>query len=241
MSRRYRSRLARKESKRIFRQSLLLFLVTGIIVLAGIVWGIPTIIRLAGVMGEIRSSNEPIEGSQNIPPYPPQLAIPYEATSSATISIVGYAQANSTVSLYNNGDTVSQVETSEEGEFVFEEVHLQTGENNFTATSKNSTNLESEPSRIHIVYHDNQAPVITITQPSQGAQFFGLDQQTIKVSGELDKPAQVFINDRFTIVSSDNKFSQDVRLESGTNKIKIKAIDRAGNEREEEIEVSFSE
>lgn len=239
--RQYRSRLARKESKRMMRQSIILFVVTSMIIIGGVFWGIPAIIRMAGVMGEIRSSSEPIQNVEDIPPFSPQLSIPYEATNSAIINISGFGPADTQVTLYNNGDTLGETSANEEGEFVFSQVNLLQGENQFTAIARNRSNQQSDPSRSHTVYFDNRAPEIELEEPEDGQEFFGIAQQNINVRGQLNKSAQVYVNDRLVRLSTDNQFSQEIRLNPGGNQIKVKAIDRAGNETEIQIEVEFSE
>lgn len=242
MSRQYRSRLARKENKRMMRQSLMLFVITGLIIVGGLIWGIPAIIRMAGFFGELRASDSaPTTDDNSLPPYAPRLAIPYEATPSASIAVRGYAPANSRVVLYNNGSTIAETSTNDEGDFAFLQVELSKGNNQLTAIAMNNNNQQSEPSQPHQVFFDDSPPEITVENPADSATFFGITQQMIQIQGNLDKAGQVYINDRFTNVNQDNAFSQSFRLNSGENIITIKAIDQAGNQSQKEIKVFYSE
>lgn len=241
MAKKYRSRLARKEKQRMLRQSVLLFGLTGILVTAGLIWGIPAIVRMAGFMGELNASNLPIENNDTLAPLPPQLVIPYEATPSASIDIQGYTEAQAQVTLYNNDTNISETLADDTGAFIFEDIRLDADANQFTVAAKDQAGNTSELSRVSNVVFDNQAPTVEINEPSDGSEFFGTQEQTIEIKGSLDETAQVFVNDQLSFPDTENNFSQRYRLQPGENTITVRAIDSAGNEGSAEIKVNFSE
>lgn len=241
MARKYRSRLAKKESQRMIRQSMMLFVLTGAFVAGILIWGIPAVIRMAGFIGELRASNDPILSNDTIPPYAPQLAIPYEATSSSQIDIKGYAEAGTSVKLFNNEKEISATEVNQDSEFLFEDIALESGDNELYVVSIDDAKNESDPSRTAIVSYDNQPPVLEVTEPSEGESFYSFSEQTITVSGTINETADIFVNNRISFANSQGEFNQKVRLEPGENQIIVRAIDPAGNETSETVIVSYSE
>lgn len=240
MATQYRSRLARKESRRLMRQAVLMLVIAVVIVVAGAFWGIPAMVRLAGVLGEINSANEPVEVNQVVAPYAPRLVVPYEATSSSSIAISGFAPAETSVTLSNNGESVATTTTNQQGEFTFSQVLLSRGENQLVAIAA-ANNVQSPPSPVYSIVFDNTPPQITIDSPTDGSALYGITSQNITIRGQVDKPSQVYINDRFTVLSADLVFSQQFRLNNGENTIVVRAVDSAGNISQNEIKVSFSE
>ena len=57
----------------------------------------------------------------------------------------------------------------------------------------------------------------------------------IRVIGISDKDADIFINDQPVLVSDEGKFSENIALQSGTNSINIKAVNRFGKEANQNI------
>jgi cytoskeletal protein RodZ len=61
------------------------------------------------------------------------------------------------------------------------------------------------------------------------------DSNSVVVSGISDKDADVFINDQPVLVSDEGKFSENLALQSGTNSISVKAVNRFGKETNQNI------
>jgi len=240
MARKYRSRLAKKESQRIMKQSLLLFVITGFFVVAIVIWGIPAIIRMASFLGELGSSNDPITSGDTIPPYTPQLSIPYEATSSSKIDIKGYGEADSTVKLFNGAEEITSVQVSDSSEFTFESIQLSPGSNEFSVISVDTSRNESTPSEVITVLFDNQAPIITLDKPADGDSFYTEVERMVTFSGTVDEDSQIYVAERITFANSDGEFNQKVRLEPGENTIEVRAVDLAGNVTTETVTLNYS-
>lgn len=232
-------RSSKKQAQKMAFNSMLLILASIGIIVALLVWGVPAIVNLAGVWGEINSTDQPIEVDDGIGPFAPQLAIAYDATASASINISGFANQAEMVLLFNNGEKVNEVEVESEGEYSFEDVTLVEGENEFWAVAVSSTGKESEASRSQIVVFDDVAPELSLESPEDGAEFFGRDKQRVDIIGVSEPGVTLYVKERLSRVDAEGKFSKAVLLESGDNEIKVEAIDAAGNKSEVSITVKY--
>jgi len=89
------------------------------------------LVRFSVFLGNTKDKNEGESSIQVLPPMAPRLILPYEATSSARISVKGLAEPGVMVELLKNDVAVEKLEVSEEGEFSFDGVDLLDGENEF--------------------------------------------------------------------------------------------------------------
>jgi cytoskeletal protein RodZ len=75
-------------------------------------------------------------------------------------------------------------------------------------------------------------PKLIILSPTQNEV---KDSNSVVVNGVSDKDADIFINDQPVLVSDEGKFNESLALQSGTNYISIKAINRFGKEANQNI------
>ena len=235
------SRLVRKESKRMMRQSMVMIVLTiGLLGLL-LIWGIPAMVRVAGLLGDVKSSSKPIAGNDTIAPFAPQISIEFEATSSANIDISGFAEAGANVVLLNNGNKVTEQVVGDGGDFTFRNVALNKGENQFTTQAVDFSGNESNLSKVYAVVFDNTKPELEIITPEDGEEFFGSEEKALTVTGTTEKGVTVYVTGRLSFVNNDGKFSQTVSLQEGDNQIDVRAVDRAGNETIASVSVKFKD
>ena len=82
---------------------------------------------------------------------------------------------------------------------------------------------------------DNTAPLITLDNTSSAAEYgvdYAVSEPVVKVSGALNEPGEVRINNMPAAVGDDFKFSLDITLKEGENDILIEAADVNGNKSE---------
>lgn len=224
------------------RQSLLFIVLTIALVIALAVWGVPALVKVAGFLGEIHNSSQPIEEDKDtLAPFAPQIAINYEATASARIDVAGYGEAKATVILLNNGNKVAEVLVNEDGEFKIDGIKLDEGLNEFVAQAVDAAGNESPLSRERRVVFDDQAPRITMDSPDISQENIRSDEKLFGVRGSSEIGAKVYINDRLARTGSDGKFEMQVPLNEGENEIKVRAVDTAGNDAEVSFKVSYYE
>jgi hypothetical protein len=239
MAKKRRSRLKRKQEIRNIRQAVLFGFLTLLIALGLIFLGIPALIRLAIFLGDIRDSSQPVESSDTIPPAQVRLNFLPEATNSALINLKGYAEAGSTVEVFLNKQSEKKVVAENEGTFIANQLKLKEGENEIAATATDENGNVSQRSETMKILFDQTPPELTITEPKEGAEFYG-NERRITLKGETESDTAVTINGRLIINNDHTKFEHQINLNEGENTIKITATDLAGNQVEKEIKVIYN-
>lgn len=236
---RRRSRLTRKEEARSLRKAVLFGLLTILIALGLLFLGIPLLIRMAIFVGNLRSTSQPIENQDILPPSPVRLQPLPEATNSAQIKIEGFAEAGSTVEVFKNGSSVKKVVAETDGTFSAGEIALSSERNELYAVAIDEAGNKSQASEKFLILFDQEPPAIEELNPPNETEISS-DENRITLTGKTEPKSSVTINERVVIVSSEGGFEYPVSLSDGENKIKIVVIDQAGNQTEEEITLIYS-
>lgn len=242
----YRSKRA---ARRIARKSRYHFIATliisGLLLFLTINWILPTFINGIGFIRQNliknfgKSPARIISLSENIILAPPVLNIAYEATNTAQIDIPGYSTAGSKVKLFMDDVEKETSDVSSDGSFIFQNVSLSFGTNNIYSKTADEAGKESLPSKLIKVIFDNEKPSLNINEPEDGKKIQGGDKK-VKVSGNSEVGAKVFINEIQTVVDKDGNFSTDLSLSDGDNTISIKAWDLASNQTEVQRRVNYT-
>lgn len=233
------SRLRRKEEARSLHQAFLFGILTIILLLLLIFWGIPTLIRMAIFLGNIRGSSLPVETEDTLPPTPPALSPLPSATNSAKVNLRGFAEAGSTVEIFLNNISERKLIAEKNGTFVASEITLNSGRNEIAAEATDNAGNTSQKSGKIVIFYDITPPELTISEPADRSYFSGMENQ-IKIVGKTEEDITVTVNDRFVIVGSEGNFEFVFTLSDGENLIRIVATDQAGNKTEKELTVSYS-
>lgn len=236
---RAKTRLQRKKEKESLRQAVKYLLLIFVLLFLLVRFGLPALINMAAFFGEVKSTNEPIQKTDTVPPMVPQLIPPPEATMSGHINISGYGETGSTVELYLRGINVDEVMVDEKGNFEFKSVELREGNNEIYAKSRDNQENYSESSNTYTVIMDNVAPELTVDSPSNGDRFFDKDSP-ITVKGISEAEADLRINGRFVMVASDGNFSTSLSLNEGDNQVEVVASDEAGNQTKVSMTVNYT-
>lgn len=236
---RSKTRLQRKREKESVKQAVKYLFLIFLVLFLMVRFGLPGLIKLAAFIGDIKSSNQPIEKQDQLAPRPPTLNPISEATTSAKINLSGYGEAGTTTQLYVRGITVADSVVNNEGEFEFLEVHLREGENEIYVVSRDDQGNVSDESITYAITVDKTAPDLSIESPKDGDNFFDNDNP-ITIKGTTEEGAEVRVNNRFTRTKSDGSFETSLSLDEGDNEIEIKVVDEAGNETVEKIKVNYA-
>ncbi len=234
MSKRVSSRLAKKKQKEMARQSFVFLALSIIIGLVFIIFVLPNAVRL---FFEILDKETITGPTDTIPPQAPIVAVPPEATSSAKVSLEGYGEASSELFLVVNNQEQSKETISNEGQFKLT-AKLQEGQNQVKLYSVDEAGNESATKSYQITM-DTQKPEIKIGYPDDGANFELTEKRVVNIQGETEARVKVFIDEHLTYADNQGRFNYRYRLDEGENKIKIRAVDRAGNDNEFELTVGF--
>lgn len=232
------SLLTRKEEKRNLRKAFLYGFLTILLGITIFFLGVPALIKLAIFVGKINSSFIPPEQSDNVPPSPPVFEPLFEATNSATISLSGFAESESTLKLFFNNEEKETL-VDNDGTFVFNDLNLKDGQNKIYAVAIDKAGNESSDSKRVSVLYDNEAPELEINQPQDGETITDEDNR-IELIGKTEEGNDVLINDHFVVVDSEGNFNYQISLNEGENEIKIISKDKAGNQTEKTIKINYS-
>ncbi len=195
---------------------------------------------MAIFLGNIRGSSKLPEQADTIPPSPPRIVVPFEATNSAQFSLKGYSEPGASIKVFNSGLSFGETVVDSEGSFAIENLKLTAGRNEITAVAQDAAGNESQSSMPAIVDYDTTPPDLEITHPEEGETITGFESE-ITIEGKTEEGGiKVSVNDRLVIVSPEGGFSYQYSLKEGENTFKIIAIDKAGNQTEKELKVNYS-
>ncbi|PWU23560.1 hypothetical protein C5B42_02485 [Candidatus Cerribacteria bacterium 'Amazon FNV 2010 28 9'] len=231
------SRTDTQERKTLIRQTLLFFA-------AGLGVIVTFMYVLIPIYSKILSiTNKPSAIPKATPTsiiLPPNLISPYTATNSATISIKGTALPNMTILLGQNGQIGPQTTATASGDFEFDNLTLNSGDNLFIAYAQDQSGARSDGSAPLHVNFTTDAPKLDVTSPTDGTTITQHKQQVISVTGTTDSGNKITINNQFVFVSTSGAFTGQVQLQPGANSIAIKATNDAGNQTEKDVTVNYS-
>lgn len=231
-----RSRLEKKKDEDITKKTIFLGVVTVIVFILLIIFGLPFLINLSVFLGNIKKNTTEVQ-EKILPPMAPRIVLPFESTNSSSVKVSGFAEKNVTVELLKNDVSIGKVLTNDSGEFQFDEIQLDNGENIFMAIAISDQAGSSEPSKDTKVIYDNISPEITMTNPSE--ESLKVDVADFDIIGNTEKDARVTINGRIAMVDDNGQFKLKYQLNAGKNGIEIVVRDLAGNEKKKSIEITY--
>jgi hypothetical protein len=232
-----RSRLERKSEEQFTKKTILMGFFTILLFALMIIFGLPFLIRFSVFLGDAKNKKDDNIKENVLPPLAPRLVIPFEATNSSKIKITGFAEANVKVQLQKNQELIEETQVSESGDFVFENIELNEGENIFTALAKTDKSGDSELSKPSVVIYDTKTPELQITNPSEDS--ITVDYADYDVIGQSEKGVSVLINNRVAMVDDEGKFKLKFQLNAGKNDIEVVVKDLAGNETKKKIVINY--
>jgi len=230
----YRSRLLKKQEAKSLRLAIIFIILSFSLILGVIFFGPTALVKLSLFFANLRGSSQPPQSEDKIPPAPPQLVIPFEATSSAKINLSGFAEPGVKIEIFLNGVSKETLVTDNDGDFQLSNLEISSGENEIYAVATDNAGNVSQPSPKIIVIFDNTPPKLEISEPEDKATFYGISK-TIEIKGETEEDASVSINDHLATMEAGGKFRYSLTLAPGANNVKIVATDKAGNQTEKEL------
>jgi len=232
----HRSRLFKKQEAKSLRLAII-FTILSFSLIFGIIFLGPTIfIKLSLFIANLRSSSQSPQLEDRIPPAPPQVLIPFDATSSAKINLSGFAEPGVKVEIFLNGTSKETLIADNDGNFQLSNLSISDGENEIYAVATDNAGNVSQPSPKIMVTFDDAPPKLEISEPENKATFYGISK-IIEIKGETDEGASVTVNDHLATMEAGGKFRYSLTLGLGVNNIKIVATDKAGNKTEKELTV----
>ena len=231
-----RSRLERKKEEQVTKKTIFLGSLTVLVFVLIIVFGLPFLINFSIFLGNTKS-NKDTTNENVLPPLAPRLIVPFEATNSSKIKINGFAETGSVVELLKNDESIGRVDVTENGDFLFENIDLSEGENNFAAVAIKDKSGSSEVSKEITVIFDNKIPELTMTNPVESTLV--VDYADFDIIGKSEKGVSVLVNNRLATVDNEGNFKLKVQLNAGKNDIEIIVRDEALNETRKKITITY--
>ncbi len=232
-----RSRLERKQDEDITKKTVVLGVVTVLVFVLVIAFGLPFLIKLSIILGDAKNKNKADESAKVLPPLAPRLVSSFEATNSATFSISGVAEPKAQVELLKNDVSLGKKDVDDKGSFEFDGITLDPGENSFTALASTENGGNSEASKALTVLFDNEAPELNMINPSEDK--ITVDYADFDVAGKSQSGVSVSINGKLAMVDDEGKFKLKIQLNAGKNTVEIVVRDSAGNETKKTIEITY--
>jgi len=232
----YRSRLLEKQEEKSLRLAIIFIFLSLSLIFGVIFFGPTVLVKLSLFFANLKSSSQPPQSEDKIPPAPPQLVIPFDATSSAKINFSGFAEPGVKVEIFLNGVSKETLVADNDGNFRISDLEIGSGENEIYAVATDNAGNISQPSPKISVVFDNTPPKLEISEPEDKATFYGLSK-TIEIKGETEEEATVSVNDHLATMEAEGKFRYSLTLAPGVNNVKIVATDKAGNQTEKDLTI----
>lgn len=233
------SRLSKLEEKRNVRSAVVYVLLTLLLIIFLLYFGLPTTAKIAGFLADLRGSALPVELNDTTPPAPPTFEPLDEFTQKAVITVKGRAEPGVKLTIYLNEKLEEELVVDVSGNFTAD-LPILAGENTLYALAQDESGNQSNQSKLLTITYDKKAPDLTIAEPADGASFSGSSQKQITIKGLTEEEAQVTINGRFVSVKPDGSFDFPFILSEGENNLEVVSSDQAGNTTKKNLSVSFS-
>jgi hypothetical protein len=232
-----RSRLTRKSQDQITKKTVFLGFLTILSLVLILVFGLPLLINFSVFLSKGKKDSGQTE-EKILAPLAPRLVIPYEATNSAKITINGFAEPKVMVELFKNGSSMGKNEVTEDGDFVFDNISLDEGDNGFDAVASTNEAGSGDGSKTMTVFYDKTPPSLELTNPSE--ESLSVDSADFDIIGKTDSGASVSVNNRIALVDDDGNFKLKWQLNMGKNDLEITSTDLAGNQTKKKVSITYS-
>ncbi|OGM19265.1 hypothetical protein A2686_04725 [Candidatus Woesebacteria bacterium RIFCSPHIGHO2_01_FULL_38_10] len=226
------------EEKKNLKKAVIYAFLTTLTIILFILFGLPTLAKFAALLTDLKSTSLAPEVADTIPPPPPKFNSLPSFTNQEKIEIKGSTEAGVVIYLFINREK-NEILSNNQGEFSYT-FYLKEGENTISALVRDSAANESVKTQDLKIILDKKPPILNITSPSEGSNFYGPKERQIVIKGETEEDSSVNINGRFVVVESDGSFAFATTLEQGENSFKIIAKDAADNKSESLLRISFT-
>ncbi len=235
------SRLKRNQEKETKKYLFLTVSSIIIFVIILIFFGIPLLIQFSLFVSNFASKQANNDtAKETILVSPPELTLPYSATSSAEITIVGTAQKDQKVKIYVNDAIQDETKVTANDSFKFTSIILDEGANRIEAVAITKDNKKSKLSDPIMVQYIKDPPKLDVSSPTENQEIRGGEHNPTTVRGKSDAKASITVNGFWAITDSNGNFHYNLPLRDGENTIQVIATDPAGNKTEKQMKVTFT-
>lgn len=211
--------------------------ITGVFVFL-LFFGVRILIGFSLFVDRIRGAS-PQTQQQNTLLLPPILDPLTEATFSATLTVSGHGQENTTLVLFVNEKEYKKLTVAKGGLFTIDNVTLTEGDNVISSRAIDEKGNASDLSNVLRVTNKRKNPLLVVTSPDDGSSVVG-DNNSITIAGKTEEDTSITVNGRFVVVANDGSFDYKTTLQEAENTFTIVATDQAGNKTELKRRVTYN-
>lgn len=227
-----------KKTSYLVKRIIITNLISLLIVTLTYVW-IIYLLSNANSFWEIFRGKDVYVQKDVVPPTKPFLNTIPESTKEDTINISGRSEAGVKIILRIDGQKFQETVSDSEGQFSFSDIIVGFAPQTLYVEAIDETGNVSTPSQTYSIIKDIEEPEFEIITPKNAGETYRATGRTYRVTGKTEAGATVYINEQVAMLSANGEFTASIRLEEGSNGIKIKVVDKAGNEKEEETSVVY--
>lgn len=170
----------------------------------------------------------------------PEITFPQNntLTNKENMVVKGTATANTTVRLFINGKETATTNADSSGSFAAS-VKLSEGKNELTAVTESEDGLQQHSEKVKVTL-DMTAPKLTIDSPKDGEN---IKKKKVVVEGSAkdEHLKDVTVNGQRVNVKDNGKYTLEIKLKEGKQKINVVARDLAGNTTKKAVTVSIGD
>lgn len=207
----------------------------GIVVLI-LLFGLKLLVGFSLLVDKIRG-NTPQKEQQSIL-LPPVLDPQPEATNSASFTITGKGQPNTTIIVYLNESEAKKLTIAKDGVFSIDLTAID-GENTVSAKLIDEKGTLSDLSNVIRLTYKKSKPLLEVNKPDDNLSIVS-DMSTVVVEGKTEQDNSITVNGHFVVIQKDGSFSYKIQLSEGENTFTIVATDQAGNQTTIERHITYS-
>jgi hypothetical protein len=231
------SRLSRSAERKLTKK--LFLAITGSIglVIFILIFGLKILINFSLIVDKLRGTEKNITDTSSLILPPTLDPLPY-ATNSAVLSISGRGKNGLGVIVYLNGKEYRKLKVDDNGTFSIRDITFKEGTNTLHAQLFDIQGNKSGLSATESVTINKKQPDLEISSPKNGDTING-DNSIVVINGKTNEENTVTVNDRIAVVGVNGVFSLRFPLNEGDNSLAITATDPAGNQKKEEVKVTY--
>ncbi len=230
------TRLSRFEEKKQQRRLILSIIGSIGIVLFLLIFGLKLLVGFSLLIDKIRG-NTPLKEQQAFL-LPPILDALPEATNSASLTVTGKGQPDTTLIVYLNDSETKKITIPKDGIFSVD-IPFKEGENTISTKILDQKGTLSDLSNVIKVTFKKSKPLLEISNPEDNTSVVSNDAFVV-VQGKTEEENSITVNGRFVLLQKDGSFSYKTPLSEGSNTLIIIATDQAGNQTTIERHVTYS-
>ncbi|MDQ5981425.1 MAG: hypothetical protein QG570_172 [Patescibacteria group bacterium] len=178
------------------------------------------------------------EVKDTVAPVSPYLEPIPEAIKEDKTTIYGKSEPGIKIVMYIDNSQQSETITDNEGGFSFSDIPIGYAISNIKVIAEDNSGNKSTDSKSYSIVRDITAPEIEILSPKSG-ETYKATERTYAVTGKTEAGINVLVEEQSAILNSEGEFTAQVSLNDGGNEILIKAIDKAGNETEKKVFMTY--